>query len=163
MTSSGRAPSSSMSTGTTARSGSFSAWASSRGLRAARRATTRSALTRGCVAAIRSPSSARAKTRSSCAMPARSASSSGRASRTASVSAASTLRISLSSSRIACTNSLFASTTPSGSMKSVAPLCDRSWTMPRIRLFAPAATGRTKRPWRTVTYRSWKMVSAAGD
>ena len=46
------------------------AWASSSGLRAARRTTTRSSLTRGSVAAIRSPSSARAKMRSSCAMPA---------------------------------------------------------------------------------------------
>jgi len=76
-------------------------------------------------------------------MPATRSSSSGSAARTASVSAARIRRISVSSSRAAWTRSLFASTTASGSTKSVAPLCERSWTMPRTRLLASARIGST--------------------
>ena len=51
----------------------------------------------------------------------------------AAVSSARMRAVSCSSSRVACTRSLLASTTCSGSMKSVWPLCERSWTMPRTR------------------------------
>jgi hypothetical protein len=51
--------------------------------------------------------------------------------------------ISISSSRTACTSSLLPSTIASGSTKRVAPLWERSWTMPRSRLLASARIGNT--------------------
>ena len=43
----------------------------------------------------------------------------------------------------------------SGSMKSVWPLPDASWTMPFTRLRASALTGTTYRPLRSVMIGSW--------
>jgi len=45
---------------------------------------------------------------------------------------------------------LLASTTSAGSMNTVLPLADSSWTIPLILRFSPGATGITNRPSRMV-------------
>ena len=50
---------------------------------------------------------------------------------------------------------LLASTTSAGSMKTVLPDADSSWTMPGMRRLFIGATGTTRRPSRTDAVVSW--------
>ena len=63
--------------------------------------------------------------------------------------------ISLRSAASSSRTLLLASTTSAGSMNTVFPVADSSWTMPLILRFSPGATGIIRRPSRRVGATSW--------